>query len=74
MSYKEQFFKDFANYHGLPDDLVIESLVQECYYTEGCPTCGGDYEYTMYVFGNLNGKSYFKSVGGTVADFINSLG
>lgn len=72
MSYKKQFFEDFAKFHGIK--FTITSIEQECSYYEGCPTCGGDYEYTVWVAGiDEDGKRTGTSVDGTISDFINSL-
>lgn len=69
---KQAFYDEFAKYHGI--DFKVTSLEEDCYYQEGCPTCGGTYEYSIVALGeNADGKIVYKTVNGNLTDFLNSL-
>ena len=69
---KQNFYDALAYYHGIK--WTVTHVEEECYYREGCPTCGGDYEYSLYISGvDENGNRQGKNVDGRLSDFINSL-
>lgn len=61
-------------YFGIPADAEI-SIDEDCTYYEGCPTCGGDYEWEVNVwwYDKPTKKYITKTYNGKMIDFINSL-
>lgn len=72
MSSREQFYSDFAKHYGIR--FKITKILQRASYIEGCPTCGGDMEFTVDVYGiDSKGKSAHQEISGNISDFINNL-
>jgi hypothetical protein len=46
--WEERFHDAIKEYLGVPKDAEI-FLTEECDYLEGCPTCGGTYEWQVTV-------------------------
>lgn len=68
----KQFYADFAKWAGIQGE--INYLNESVYYSEGCPTCGGDYAFTIYVgYTDKYGTSVSTTVNGRLMDFIGSL-
>ncbi len=51
-SWKTNYEQAVKEYFDIPSDAEID-IYDDCYYTEGCPTCGGDYEFTVSVQYNV---------------------
>jgi hypothetical protein len=74
MGWKEDFDIAVKDYFGIPHDADIH-IEDECYYQEGCPTCGGTYEFTVRVWYYGDTKKYHTfAYKGKMTDFIRSLG
>lgn len=70
----QEFYREFGNFLGVPSDVKILSVDETVYYQEGCPTCGGDYEFSVCVLGTYNnGKRFCKSYDGRLLDFMQHL-
>lgn len=71
---REEFYRALGDYFGVPSDVTITKVDEDATYYEGCPTCGGDMEYSVYISGlDAEGKPFGKEYSGTLADFIQSL-
>lgn len=80
--WKTNFEQAVKQYFNIPFDAEI-TIEEECYYSEGCPTCGGDYEWTVRAswytseVGPRGGKAkpryQYKEYNGKLIDFIQSL-
>lgn len=69
-----KFYRELGDYLGVPKDVKITNMSQSCSYLEGCPTCGGDYKFSVYVTGQCkDGTKYWKTFDGKLTDFIKSL-
>jgi len=48
MSFYEQFEAEVRKYFDIPDTADVR-IDDDATYWEGCPTCGGDYDFTVTV-------------------------
>lgn len=71
---KQAFNEALVSFLGVPADVTVTSINEDVSYQEGCPTCGGDYEFTIYVGGIRDGKHWYKTYENKrLQDFIQSL-
>lgn len=71
---KKRFYKDLGKFLGVPSNVEILNIYEGEYYREGCPTCGGDIEFDITVYGkNIDGTQYHQRFESRLADFLNSL-
>ena len=73
-TYMDRLKEDLAKYLGLPKEAKVVSIDESCYYREGCPTCGGDYEWTVTVrWIGKDGKAKHENHTGSLADFLSDI-
>lgn len=78
-SWKTGYEQAVKEYFGIPLDAEI-TIDDDCTYYEGCPTCGGDYEFTVGVYYYVDDPKGYKgrrgishTYKGKMTDFLADL-
>jgi hypothetical protein len=70
-TYLDRLKKDLVGYFKLPAGSVVTDIYEDCVYREGCPTCGGDYEFSVRVYyKDDTGSSKSTVFNSSMADFL----